>query len=95
MTRKKITKRDMRVIVESVALKFERRPETRGNSILREVFAAARLLDLREYLTNEDAITAANLIHDRFPDSPLLFSREPEPGADPPFKPEPKFRNRF
>ena len=63
----------MRVIVESVALKFERRPETRGNSILREVFEAARLLDLREYLTNDDAIAAANLIHDRFPDSPLLF----------------------
>ena len=95
MTRKKITKRDMRVIVESVALKFERRPETRGNSILREVFEAARLLDLRDYLTNEDAIAAANQIHDRFPDSPFLFSREPEPGADPPFKPEPKFRNRY
>jgi hypothetical protein len=85
----------MRVIVESVALKFEHRPETRGNSILREVFEAARLLDLRDYLTNEDAIAAANQIYDRFPDSPFLFSREPEPGADPPFKPEPKFRNRF
>lgn len=95
MTRKKITKRDMRVIVESVALKFERRPETRGNSILREAFEASRLLDLREYLTNEDAITAAKLVQEHFPDSPLLFSREPEPGAEAPFKPEPKFRNRF
>lgn len=94
MTRKKITKRDMRVIVESVALKFERRPETQGNSILREVFEAARALDLRTYMTTEDAICAVNLIRDRFPNSPILFSREPEPGAEP-VKRERKYRNRY
>lgn len=95
MTRKKITKRDMRLIVESVALKLERRPETRRNSLLREVYEAIRLLDLRPYATVEDATKAAELVRERFPEAPFLFSLDPEPGADPPFKPEPKYRNRF
>ncbi len=95
MTKKKITKRDMRLIVESVALKLERRPEARRNSLLREVYEAMRLLDLRHYATVEDARKAVELLSERFPDSPILFSRDPEPGEEPSFKPEPKYRNRF
>ncbi|MBR4833953.1 MAG: hypothetical protein IKU86_06450 [Thermoguttaceae bacterium] len=85
----------MRLIVESVALKLELRPETRRNSLLREVYEAIRLLDLRPYATVEDAAKAVDLLRERFPESPIIFSRDLEPDEEPTFKPEPKYRNRF